>query len=204
MADAVPPADAAPAAGPPAASERPSQMQQRQWVLAFWARAQPRLYPGSHFTQTEHTRVLHAIWRGVYGGFGPGDGREVWDLIHAQALERIDLVADWLARHPGRYLPTPYATIVPGRGYFDVGNAQGFVRTREWLANKMLSQRAVRVEGALRRAAAELHGWRRRTAPARVLALTLRQLIQRHQARIVAFDDPAALTRFLGLASGQA
>ncbi|WP_201979302.1 hypothetical protein [Hymenobacter rubidus] len=190
-------AQAAPTA-PPAGPTR----EQKQWVMSLWAYARQQLYAEVAFDEAQHARAQNAIWFGVFGAFRAELSEREWGLYHQQALERVDLVADWLKRHPGRFLPAPYAEIVLGRGYFDRENAQGFAATEEWLAQKMLRRHDYHVATTLRRAGAELRGWRLKTASRRVLALTASQLYHKHLKKVQALRDPRALEKFYLIAAG--
>lgn len=175
---------------------------QKQRVMSLWAYARPLLYADRAFDEQQHAKAQNAIWYGVFGAFRAGLSEREWGLYHQQALERVDLVADWLKRHPGRFLPAPYAEIVQGRGYFDRANAQGFGKTEEWLAQKMLRRHEYLVATTLRRAGAELRGWRLKTASKRVLALTASQLYHKHLKKVQALRDPRALDKFYLIAAG--
>ena len=175
---------------------------QKQFVMSLWAYARPRLYADRAFDEAQHAKAQNALWYGVFGGFRAALSEREWGLYHQQALERVDLVVDWLKRHPGRYLPAPYAELVQGRGYFDRANAQGFIATEAWLAQKMLRRHEYHVATTLRRAGAELRGWRLKTASRRVLALTASQLYHKHLKKVQALRDPAALDKFYLIAAG--
>jgi hypothetical protein len=175
---------------------------QKQFVMSLWAYARQHLYAAVAFDEQQHARAQNAIWFGVFGAFRAGLTEREWGLYHQQALERVDLVADWLRRHPGRFLPAPYAEVVQGRGYFDRDNAQGFGKTEEWLAQKMLRRHEYLVATTLRRAGAEMRGWRLKTASRRVLALTASQLYHKHLKKVQALRDARALDKFYLIAAG--
>jgi hypothetical protein len=187
--------------GEPAPTNRTQQL---GWVDAFWDHARERLYAGVRFDAAQHARAREAIWHGVYAGFGTAHVAVDGQVYHQQALERVDLVAGWLARHPGAYLPAPYAEIVPGRGYFDRENPQGFGRTEEWHARRQRLVRAHHIARTLRQAAAHFRGWHAGKAPRWVLSLEKRQLYQHYLQQVKAWHDPQALTQFLRLSSGLA
>ncbi|MDO7853173.1 hypothetical protein [Hymenobacter convexus] len=189
------PAPSAPKTGIPRA-------EQLRLVMALWAYARVQLYGGMAFDEQQHRKAQNAIWAGVFARFQAELSPSEWQLYLQQALERIDLVADWLKRDPGRFLPAPYAELVQGRGYFDRENTQGFVSTEEWLAQKMLRRHEYHVATTLRRAGAELRGWRLKTASKRVLALTLSQLYHKHLKKVQALRDPRALDKFYLIAAG--
>lgn len=172
-------------------------------VRSLWAYARPLLYAGQHFDAEQEWKAHTAILNGVFGAFGPDLTEAQWELYHAQALLRVDLVTEWLARNPGRFIPAPYAELVAGRGYFDRQNAQGFVATEAWLAKKLANQHEYRKREALRKAQAELRGWRKRTAAKRVLALTYNQLIHKHKIKIKPFG-PQAERLLLAIIAGTA
>ncbi|MBF9239486.1 hypothetical protein I2I05_18985 [Hymenobacter sp. BT683] len=175
---------------------------QKRLVMSFWAYARPQLYGDVAFDEAQHAKAQNAIWFGVFAGFQAGLSEREYELYHQQALERVDLVADWLKRNPGRFLPAPYAEIVKGRGYFDRENGLGFVKTEEWLAQKMLRRHEYHVATTLRRAGAEMRGWRLKTAGKRVLALTAAQLYHKHLKKVQALRDPRALDKFYFIAAG--
>ena len=174
------------------------------YVEAFWAHAQPQLYPGASGDAETRVRTLNTIWAGVYAGFRDGPTADEWRLYHRQALERVDLVAGWLKRHLGHYLPAPYAEVIAGRGYFDRDNPHGFVQTEEWLARKQANGHTRRVGRVLGRAAADFRGWHARTPLARLRDLPKAHLMQKHLRKVQALQDPTALQEFHRLSSGQA
>ncbi|WP_210516420.1 hypothetical protein [Hymenobacter terricola] len=190
----APAAPTAPQTGPTRA--------QKQFVMSLWAYARQHLYADVAFDEQQHAKAQNAIWFGVFNAFRDGLTEREYGLYHQQALERVDLVADWLKRNPGRFLPAPYAEIVKGRGYFDRENTQGFVKTEEWLAAKMVRRHEYHVATTLRRAGAEMRGWRLKTASKRVLALTASQLYQKHLKKVQALRDPRALDKFYLIAAG--
>ena len=188
-----------------AAAAEPAVMAQRwQWVTAFWDHARACLYADAAFDEAQHQRALKAVWDGVYAAFGADNTAAEWGSYHRQALERVDLAAAWLRRNPGRYLPAPYAQLVPGRGYFDRANARGFVRTEEWHARKQHNVHTYHLHRTLELAAAHLRGWHTRKAPAWVLALPKRQLYLHYLAKVQAFCDPVAVAKLQQLAAGHA
>jgi hypothetical protein len=175
---------------------------QKQFVMSLWAYARQHLYGDVAFDEAQHAKAQNAIWFGVFGAFRAELTEREWGLYHQQALERVDLVADWLKRNPGRFLPAPYAEVVAGRGYFDRDNAQGFVATEEWHARMLIRRHEYLVATTLRRAGAELRGWRLKTASKRVLALTASQLYHKHLKKVQALRDPRALDKFYLIAAG--
>jgi hypothetical protein len=178
-----------------------SREKQKQLVMALWAYARQQLYADVAFDAQQHAKAQNAIWAGVFCKFQQGLTPREWELYLQQALERVDLVRDWVkARH--YRLPAPYAEVVAGRGYFDLANANGFVKTEEWLAQKMVKRHEYNVATTLRRAGAEMRGWRLKTASKRVLALTMAQLYQKHLKKVLALRDPRALDKFYLVAAG--
>jgi hypothetical protein len=188
-------------AAPVAPQTGPTRAQQ-QFVMSLWAYARQHLYGEVAFTDEQHAKAQRAIWYGVFNAFRGALTEREWGLYHQQALERVDLVADWLKRNPGRFLPAPYAEVVQGRGYFDRENTLGFVTTEEWHARMLIRRHAYLVATTLRKAGAELRGWRLKTASKRVLALTAAQLYQKHLKKVQALRDSRALEKFLLIAAG--
>lgn len=190
------------AAAAPTGPETAARQAHKQFVMSLWAYARQHLYADVAFDKQQHAKAQNALWYGVFGGF---DGRlteREYGLYHQQALARVDLVAAWLKRNDGYRLPMPYAEMVKGRGYFDRENAQGFVKTQDWLAEKMVRHHEFNVASVLRKAGAEMRGWRLKTASKRVLALTASQLYQKHLKKVQALRDPLALDKFYIVAAG--
>jgi hypothetical protein len=189
-------------AAPTAPKTGLSRDEQKRLVMSLWAYARVHLYGGVAFDEEQHKKAQNAIWAGVFARFDAPLSPREWGLYHQQTLERVDLVADWLKRDGGRSLPAPYAEVVQGRGYFDRENGKGFVTTEEWLAQKMLRRHEYHVASTLRRAGAELRGWRLKTASKRVLALTMSQLYHKHLKKVQALGDARALEKFYLIAAG--
>jgi hypothetical protein len=185
----------------PTAPENGPTRAQKQLVMSFWAYARQELYADAAFDEQQHAKAQNAIWFGVFGGFKAGLTPREYELYHQQALERVDMVHDWVKKRDYQ-LPAPYAEVVLGRGYFDRENAQGFARTEEWLAEKMVRRHEYHVASILRKAGAEMRGWRLKTASKRVLALTASQLYHKHLKKVQALRDPRALDKFYLIAAG--
>ena len=174
---------------------------QRGYVTGFWDYARRRLYAARSFSEEQIRRTRNAIWAGVYAGFPDTLSEREWDAYHTEALQRVDLVVEWLGRHPEKYLPAPYAEIVQGCGYFDRANARGFLATEEWLARRVAAQFQHRAEEALRKARLELRNWRQRRGSQKNLRLSYSQLYHTHEQRLLAFG-PATLQRYYAQVAG--
>lgn len=186
----------------PTGPDTASRQAHKQFVMSLWAYARQQLYADVAFDEQQHAKAQNAIWYGVFGNFDGSLTEREYGLYHQQTLERVDLVAKWLKRNPDYRLPMPYAEVVKGQGYFDQENAHGFVKTKAWLAEKMVRHHEYHVATVLRKAGAEMRGWRLKTASKRVLALTMAQLYQKHLKKVQALRDPLALDKFYIVAAG--
>jgi hypothetical protein len=98
----------------------------------LWESAKLLIYPNQRWTVQQERKALNAIWTGVYGGFQADLNDEQWEAFHQKVLRRIELVKIYLDLHSNYQVAMPYAEIIPGKGYFDRENANGFRRSLIW------------------------------------------------------------------------
>ncbi|MDO7886819.1 hypothetical protein [Hymenobacter cheonanensis] len=182
-------------AGPGGAAAAHLQAERLGWVTQAWHYAQKRLYPGRRFSDHEQEKAREALWYGTYGGFGLSATPAEWQRYHNDVLDRIDLVARYLERHPEKSLPSPYAEFVRGAGYFDAENARGFAGTDAWLARAEATNRERNITRALLKARQQLKAHRLGIAPKRVQAMSNVQLFRHHETKLRAFG-PDVLQRY--------
>ncbi|MFC6999568.1 helix-turn-helix transcriptional regulator [Rufibacter roseus] len=183
-------------AGGGAAPEKPPVRPEfLSFVELFWSYAKHVLYPHLEFDQTQDKLAKNAIWAGVYLGFKADLTEDQWEKYHLQAMERLDLAAQYYLNHPDKYPPMPYAEWVPDTGYFDAQNRLGFQKTLDWHTQKQVWAHQQRVSDALRRAKADFIKHKKGKAPKRLQAKSPLQLFKFHEDKIRRLGTDA-LNRF--------
>jgi hypothetical protein len=155
------------------------------------------LYPERDFSPQEQREAKISIFKGLYNQFNYPWEPEQWVAWHDQLIQRVDLAASYFnnPKNNEKYPPDPYARFLPGTGYFDRQNLNGFRATLEWYQKKQVWLKEQRQEDALRLARKELRQHQLGKAPKRKQALSLLQLYIHHQNKIKVFG-PEALERF--------
>jgi hypothetical protein len=174
----------------------------KRLVEWFWSYAKPLIYKKQTFTPEAERQAKIAIWHGVFHGFHAGEPAD-WLQWLPGLQRRIELAAAWFARNPTCWPATPYAEVVPGRGYFDAGNAKGFAATEPWWRKEQQRQQQGALERALDEALAELlqrrrldAGQRRVQASKRVKQKTQLELHRFHHTKLRRMGGDEALVRF--------
>jgi len=175
--------------------------EKKRICLAFWTYAKALIYKGKIFNAEAERQALNAIWNGVFFGFQEG-GPADWAHWLKGLERRVELAAAWLARN-GQYAPLPYAEVIAGRGYFDVDNQKGFVKTRIWWLNEIKRKERGALERALDEAVLELGqrqrldaGQKRVQASKRARKMQLPELHRFHQVKLRRLGGDDALHRF--------
>ncbi|TDB69082.1 hypothetical protein [Arundinibacter roseus] len=102
-------------------------------LMEFWLYAWRVIYPGRDFSRDEQEKALLAIAAGVYRQFSEERTPREWVDFQTRQLEKLDKAAKYYDNHPEAYRPDPFAVHVPGRGYFDAENLQGFTGLEAWM-----------------------------------------------------------------------
>jgi hypothetical protein len=174
----------------------------KRLVEWFWSYAKALIYNKQTFTAEAERQAKNAIWEGVFHGFHTG-GPADWLAWLPGLQRRIELAAAWFARNPTCWPATPYAEVLPGRGYFDAGNEKGFARTLGWWLTEKTKREQGALERALDEALAELHQRRRLDAGQRRVQASKRakqkdalELHRFHFTKLRRLGGDDALVRF--------
>ncbi|MGY2132294.1 hypothetical protein ACW9KT_08695 [Hymenobacter sp. HD11105] len=170
-------------------------------VIACWEYAKSLIYKGQRFSPVEEKKAREAIKVGVYGNF-TDIAEEQWSDFHKKVMRRVELAALYLQMNVGKYAPKPYFEQVPGCGYFDKENKDGFRGTEKWLIADEKRHAEFQLRQALRVAGKEMKQWvelnrgRRIKASKRVQNSTLWQLFAYHHRVLEALGGKQALYYF--------
>lgn len=175
------------------------QARKRAAVVSTWAAAKAQLYQNQTFSKEQEVRAQQALWLGEYRDFPLNFAAS--EQFQADILRRITLVEEYFWRQKERdckaWACSPWAEMVPGRGYFDVENQfNGFIKTKPWLVEDRKRQRREAASQAIAKALAALNlrrkidqGYRlvTKTGKARKIAQyiqdnTLMQIFKMHTA----------------------
>lgn len=95
-------------------------------IRQFWDYARKVLYPDLIISEPEEREILNLIWESVYGKLHWGATEKEWLQYQDTAFTRINMVARWLNRTPGHWIPKPHI-------YFHPNNERnGFKKTWQW------------------------------------------------------------------------
>ncbi|MBT33179.1 MAG: hypothetical protein CMO01_26255 [Thalassobius sp.] len=95
-------------------------------IRQFWAYARKVLYPDLVLSDREEKEILNLIWESVYGKLQWQATEKECLNYQETAYSRINMVARWLARSPGHWIPKPHI-------YFHPNNERnGFKKTWLW------------------------------------------------------------------------
>ena len=179
------------------------EAEKRAIEKVFWTYSKATVYKGVVFNEVAEAKALEAIRAGVFHHFANGEPAQWRDWLKP-LLRRLELAADWLARNPGHWAPTPYAEVVVGRGYFDAENRRGFTATEAWLRKEQAKVKEGSFQRALDEALTELAqrkvldagAPRRYQASKRARKMSLTELHRFHHTKIKRLWGDEALVRF--------
>lgn len=113
----------------------PSGLKGRQleMLVEFWLYAWKIIYPGREFNKQQQEKALIAISAGVYNDFTDERTDAQWIDFQVHQLSKVDKAGRFYDNRPHAYKPDPYAVHIPGRGYFDNINENGFIGIEGWI-----------------------------------------------------------------------
>jgi len=95
-------------------------------IRQFWDYVKKVLYPALVLSESEEREILNLIWESVYGKLQWNASEREWLNYQETAFNRVNMVARWLARSPGHWIPKPHI-------YFHPNNERnGFKKTWKW------------------------------------------------------------------------
>ena len=105
-------------------------------IREFWNYVRRMLYPNLILSEPEEREVLNLIWASVYGKLQANGTKQEWLQHQETLLKRVDMVARWLTRSSGRWIPKPHL-------YFHPHNERNsFAKTWQWY----LKQETLKIE----------------------------------------------------------
>jgi len=104
-----------------------------EYLLEFWIHALRVLYTGREFSVEQKTKAIAAICAGVYNNFEDERNDQQWVDFQVHQLSKLDKAGRYYDNNPGAYKCDPYAVFVPGKGYFDNANTNGFIGIEGWI-----------------------------------------------------------------------
>lgn len=182
------------AGGAAAAAEATKKAVFIAYVEHFWQVAWALIYPKADFNPYMIRKAKIAIWNGVYEKFQANLTDDEWQLYHTQAIERLQLAAQYYEKHPDKYAPMPYHEWVAGTGYFDSDNKRGFAGTHAWYTRTQVWKKEEAVKAALSRSQREfsLHkSGKTHKLDKRLRDKSLLQLFKFHEDKIRRLGRPA-------------
>lgn len=157
-------------------------------IRQFWAYVRKVLYPDLIFSDPEECEILNLIWESVYGKLQWNASEKEWLNYQETAYSRINMVARWLARSPGHWIPKPHI-------YFHPNNERnGFKKTWQWYVKQETLKIEIRNQLLLQQAKAEWqqHGQNK----GRFRQKTRLQLFRIQQKRLANFRDESLMQAY--------
>jgi hypothetical protein len=155
---------------------------QNFYVRLFWMMARNLLYKDKYLTDSQVEIAQKLIFK-----FYAPVKKEHIDGIHKIYIERLSLVAKYLAKDPARrFVPLPYI-------YFDTANPKGFVGTKKWYKEHKKNKKDLKLELVLNEAINKFTGNEMQEPINRNPPLTV---FRECQNTLVRFGDPSLLDRF--------
>jgi hypothetical protein len=150
-------------------------------IRQFWAYARKVLYPDLLLSEPEEREILNLIWESVYGKLQWQASEKDWLNYQETAYNRINMVARWLARSPGHWIPKPHI-------YFHPSNDRnGFKKTWQWYVKQETLKLEIRNQLLLQQVKTE---WQQHEQDkGRFLEKTRLQLFRIQQKRLAKYRD---------------
>ena len=157
-------------------------------IRQFWNYVRRMLYPDLILSEPEEREVLNLIWESVYGKLQANGTKQEWLQYQETLLKRIDMVARWLTRSSGRWIPKPHL-------YFHPHNERnGFARTWQWYLKQETLKIEVRNQLLLQQVKAE---WYQHDADkGKFRQKTRLQLFRIQQQRLAQYRDESLMEAY--------
>jgi hypothetical protein len=150
-------------------------------IRQFWDYARKVLYPDLILSEPEEKEILNLIWESVYGRLQWNATEKDWLKYQDTAFNRINMVARWLTRSPGHWIPKPHI-------YFHPNNERnGFIKTWQWYVKQETLKIEIRNQLLLQQVKAE---WQQHEQnKGRFREKTRLQLFRIQQKRLAGYRD---------------
>ena len=157
-------------------------------IRQFWDYVQRMLYPDLILSEPEEREVLNLIWESVYGKLQANGTQQEWLQYQETLLKRVDMVARWLTRSSGRWIPKPHL-------YFHPHNERNsFAKTWQWYLKQETLKIEVRNQLLLQQVKAE---WYQHDAgKGRFRQKTRLQLFRIQQQRLAQYRDESLMEAY--------
>jgi hypothetical protein len=157
-------------------------------IRQFWAYARKMLYPDLILSEPEEREILNLIWESVYGKLQWNGTEREWLSYQETAFNRVNMVARWLARSPGHWIPKPHI-------YFHPSNDRnGFQNTWQWYVKQETLKLETRNQLLLQQAKAE---WQQHEQDkGRFREKTRLQLFRIQQKRLANYRDESLMQAY--------
>jgi hypothetical protein len=157
-------------------------------IREFWNYVRRMLYPNLILSEPEEREVLNLIWESVYGKLQANGTKQEWLQYQETLLKRVDMVARWLTRSSGRWIPKPHL-------YFHPHNERnGFSRTWQWYLKQETLKIEVRNQLLLQQVKAEWY--QHDTGKGRFKQKTRLQLFRIQQQRLAQYRDESLMEAY--------
>ena len=157
-------------------------------IREFWNYVRRMLYPNLILSEPEEREVLNLIWASVYGKLQANGTKQEWLQHQETLLKRVDMVARWLTRSSGRWIPKPHL-------YFHPHNERNsFAKTWQWYLKQETLKIEVRNQLLLQQVKAE---WYQHDAgKGRFKQKTRLQLFRIQQQRLAQYRDESLMAAY--------
>ncbi|MTI21751.1 hypothetical protein E1176_12030 [Fulvivirga sp. RKSG066] len=157
-------------------------------IRQFWAYARKVLYPDLVLSEPEEREILNLIWESVYGKLHWQASEKDWLNYQETAYNRVNMVARWLARSPGHWIPKPHI-------YFHPNNERnGFKKTWQWYVRQETLKIGIRNQLLLQQVKAE---WQQhKQDKGRFQQKTRLQLFRIQQKRLANYRDESLMRAY--------
>jgi hypothetical protein len=150
-------------------------------IRQFWDYARKVLYPDLILSEPEVREILNLIWESVYGKLQSNATEKDWLKYQDTAFNRVNMVARWLTRSPGHWIPKPHI-------YFHPNNERnGFKKTWQWYVKQETLKIEIRNQLLLQQVKSE---WQQHEQnKGRFREKTRLQLFRIQQKRLAGYRD---------------
>lgn len=157
-------------------------------IRQFWDYARRVLYPDLIISEPEEREILNLIWGSVFGKLHWNATEKEWIAYQETTFNRLNMVARWLARSSGHWIPKPHI-------YFHPNNDRnGFKKTWQWYIKQETLKVEVRNQLLLQHIKAEWQQYGQ--GKGRFREKTRLQLFRIQQKRLSQYKDESLMQSY--------